>query len=140
VLSEAIMEALRSYRAFLPRPAPGRPVLLASAPGDTHTLPLHVLAAALGEYRVPVRLLGGCVPGPVLAGAARRIGASAVFVWRQMAAPAGEVLDLATLPRTRPALTVVVGGPGWDAVDLPMRVRQAVDVEGALKMLRDAPR
>ena len=140
VLSESTMEALRAYRAFLPRPAPGRPVLLASAPSDMHTLPLHVLAAAMAEYRVPTRLLGSCVPGPVLASAARRIGASAVFVWRQLIPESGAEYDLAALPRTRPALTVVVGGPGWNRDALPARVQLATDVETALRLLTRASR
>ncbi|HEX8092885.1 MerR family transcriptional regulator, partial [Jatrophihabitans sp.] len=82
VLSEAVMDALRSYRAFLPRPVPGRPVLLACAPHEQHTLPLHALAAGLAERRVPLRLLGGRVPTAAVATAARRTGAGAIFLWR----------------------------------------------------------
>jgi hypothetical protein len=81
VLSEAIMDALRSYRAFLPRPVPGRPVLLAGAPHEQHTLPLHALAAGLAERRVPLRLLGGRVPTTAVASAARRTDAGAIFLW-----------------------------------------------------------
>ncbi|MDQ1722635.1 MAG: MerR family transcriptional regulator, light-induced transcriptional regulator, partial [Pseudonocardiales bacterium] len=82
VLSEATMDAFRAYRAFLPRPVPGRPVLLACAPDEQHTLPLHALAAALAELRVPLRLLGGRVPTTAVAAAARRTGAGAIFLWR----------------------------------------------------------
>ena len=74
VFTEAIMDALRGYRAFLPRPMPGRPVLLAGAPDEQHTLPLHALAAALAELRTPVRVLGGRVPTDAL-------------VWRPPGAP-----------------------------------------------------
>ncbi|HVF05788.1 MAG TPA: MerR family transcriptional regulator, partial [Frankiaceae bacterium] len=39
-------------------PAPCRPVLLACADGERHSLPLHALCAALAERRVAARMLG----------------------------------------------------------------------------------
>ncbi len=85
VLSEAAIDAIRAYCAFLPAPAPRRPVLLACAPEDEHTLPLHILRAALTEQRILVRMLGSKVPLVALDAAARRTGARHVFVWRQIA-------------------------------------------------------
>jgi hypothetical protein len=143
VLSEASIEALRAYRAFLPRPASGRPVLLACAPADQHTLPLHVLAAALAERRVPVRLMGGRVPVAALTTAARRTGASAIFVWRQLVDLPEEFTDrsappeahLPALAPSRPALRLVVGGPGWLASDLPADAELAPDLQTAVRLL-----
>ena len=74
-LTEAAIEALRAHRRSLPRPAPEvPPVVLACAPHDEHTRPLHVLAAALRERGMPARLLGARVPAEALAanGAAQR--------------------------------------------------------------------
>ena len=138
VLSEATTEALRAHRARLLRPVPGRPVLLACAPEETHVLPLHVAAVALAERRVPVRLLGPRVPPIALASAARRTGASAVFVWRQRVE--GPAADLAGLPRSRPPVLAVVGGPGWRPGETPPGARLAVDLRSAVTLLQAAPR
>ena len=138
VLSEATTEALRAHRARLLRPVPGRPVLLACAPEDEHVLPLHVAAVALAERRVPVRLLGPGVPPNALASAARRTGASAVFVWRQRVE--GPAADLAGLPRSRPPVLAVVGGPGWRRGETPPGARLAVDLRSAVALLQTAPR
>lgn len=138
VLSEATTEALRAHRARLLRPVPGRPVLLACAPEDAHVLPLHVAAVALAERRVPVRLLGPRVPANALASAARRTGASAVFVWRQRAE--GPAADLAGLPRSRPPVLAVVGGPGWRPGEAPPGARLAADLRSAVALLQVAPR
>jgi len=138
VLSEATTEALRAHRARLLRPVPGRPVLLACAPEDAHVLPLHVAAVALAERRVPVRLLGPGVPPEALASAARRTGASAVFVWRQRVE--GPAADLAGLPRSRPPVLAVVGGPGWRPGETPPGARLAADLRSAVALLQAAPR
>lgn len=138
VLSEATLDALRAHRARLLRPVPGRPVLLACAPEDAHVLPLHVAAVALAERRVPVRLLGPGVPPDALASAARRTGASAVFVWRQRVE--GPAADLAGLPRSRPPVLAVVGGPGWRPGETPPGARLAVDLRSAVALLQAAPR
>lgn len=138
VLSEATMEALQAHRARLLRPVPGRPVLLACAPEDAHVLPLHVAAVALAERRVPVRLLGPRVPPHALASAARRTGASAVFVWRQRVE--GPAADLSGLPRSRPPVLAVVGGPGWRPGQTPPGARLAADLRSAVALLQTAPR
>ncbi|MDQ1739438.1 MAG: MerR family transcriptional regulator, light-induced transcriptional regulator [Pseudonocardiales bacterium] len=147
VLSEAIMDALRSYRAFLPRPVPGRPVLLACSPHEQHTLPLHALAAGLAERRVPLRLLGGRVPTAALTTAARRTDAGAMFLWRHCSdehgTPAGstdtaepdELAELAELTRSRPARRLVVGGLAWQQSALPAAARYAPDLDTAIQLL-----
>jgi hypothetical protein len=148
VLSEASIEAMRAYRAFLPRPASGRPVLLACAPADQHTLPLHVLAAALAERRVPVRLMGGRVPVAALATAARRTGASAIFVWRQLVELNAQFADedgetdaqFPALPPSRPALRLVVGGPGWPDGHPPPGAQLAPDLQVAVGLLMKSAR
>lgn len=152
VLSEAVMDALRSYRAFLPRPVPGPPVLLACAPEEQHTLPLHGLAAALAELRIPLRLLGGRVPTSALLAAARRTGAAAIFLWRHNAganaaeaAPPDpgpgpeELAELARLTHRRPARLLVVGGAGWESAR-PAGARYAPDLASAVALLRPATR
>ena len=134
VLCEATMDALRAYRAFLPNPQPGRPVLLACAPSDQHTLPLHIVAACLTECRVPVRMLGGRVPARALTSAARRTGASGVFVWRQMTEVGDDLAELAAAVRPRARVAFVVGGQGWDAVP-GVSATRVHDLPGAVAVL-----
>jgi DNA-binding transcriptional MerR regulator len=138
VLSEGAIEAIRAYRSFLPRTPPARPVLLAGAPSEQHTLPLHILAAALTEQRIAVRVLGGQVPAATLLAAARRIGARTLFIWRQLADLPLADLDLGRLPSTRPQLSAVVGGPGWDGIALPAAVLRVNDLGSAVRALRQA--
>lgn len=77
-----------------------RPVLLACAPEEQHSLPVHALAAALAEEGVGVRLLGrGCrsarwpprsgAPGPARCSCGRRRPAPAIPAgWTGCPAPA----------------------------------------------------
>lgn len=147
VLSEAIMDSLRAYRAFLPRPVPGRPVLLACAPEEQHTLPLHALAAALAEQRVPLRMLGGRVPSGAVATAARRTSAGAVFLWRHCldeqtgaVAEPDQLTELAGLTRSRPARRLVVGGSAWEKAAVPAGAAFAPDLETAVRLLQPPAR
>jgi hypothetical protein len=112
VLSEVVMGELRVVASRQGDPLPLRPVLLACADQEQHALPLHALASALAERRVGCRVLGARVPPEALAAAVRRSGPSVVFVWSQLA-DTGDPAQLATVPTTRPALRLVVGGPGW---------------------------
>jgi hypothetical protein len=151
LLSEVAIDELRAHRLRQPRPAPDRPVLLACFPDDLHSLPLHVLSAALAEVRVGHRVLGARLPLTALAAAARRTGARSVFLWRQLRATQDDQLSgthpdpaprgadvLAALPRTRPAIRVVVGGAGWRPADLPPHIEFAPTLTAAVTMIRAA--
>ena len=113
MLSEAALSALHRRRAELPAPDERQPVLLASAPGDQHTLALHVLAVGLSERRCPARVMGAQVPFTALATAVRRIRPSAIFVSCIVSDGADPVALATTLPKLRPPALVVVGGGGW---------------------------
>lgn len=119
-LSAAIQDALSASIRAQPAPVNARTVLLACAPDDMHALTLWALAAALAERRIGARILGASLPEDALARAVQRLGPAAVFVWAQIPHTADPAL-LTRLPVTRPAATVLVGGPGWPA-DLPAEV------------------
>ncbi|MET3807935.1 hypothetical protein ABIB25_004962 [Nakamurella sp. UYEF19] len=136
VLSEAIIEALRLYRVRQWAAGPLPPVLLAGSASELHVLPLHVVAAALAERGVPTLLLGARVPGAALASAARRTRASAVFLWRQSVSD--EAAESDDLTPMRPSVQVVVGGPGWEDVELPPSVHRAPDLDSAVNALEAA--
>jgi hypothetical protein len=109
--------------------APG--VLLGCAEGDHHSVPLHVLGAALAERRVASRLLGIGLPGAALASAVRRTRPALVYVNAQM--PGADPGPLVELPRQRPAPRVLVGGTGWDGVTLPPSTRQVLSLAEAVE-------
>lgn len=133
LLSECIIAALRQHvGAAVTEPA--RPVLLACAPEDQHVLPLQILAAGLAERGTTARVLGPALPVAALHAAVRRTGPSVLFLWSQLRASA-EASFLSTLPVTRPATAVLVGGPGWNAAELPERVTAAGDLTGALDLV-----
>jgi hypothetical protein len=129
--AEAAMAVLRGVTATLRRPRNVRPVVLACAEGDYHTLPLHALAAALAEEQVGVRLLGVGMPASALVAAVRRTGPALVFMYARMAVLDVQVLDL--LPRQRPAPRLVVGGPGWGNRQLPPLVSVAGTLDEAVE-------
>ena len=136
MLSESVMAACWRHRQLQQPAVPGRPVLLACYPDDIHVLPLHVLAAALAEHRVPTRQLGARVPMQALLAATRRTGASAVFVWRQI--PVRTRAVVLSLPPSRPPVRLVLGGPGWAGATLDPDATLALDLRGAVDILRAA--
>ncbi|MFG1948130.1 MerR family transcriptional regulator [Nonomuraea sp. NPDC048826] len=117
LLSDRVQAALHRLIRDVP-PHPGRPVLLACAEDEQHSLPVHALAAALGERGVHTRVLGARTPYAALAHAMRRLGPVVVFVWSQQAAT-GDTAPLAALPKLRPACEIVVGGLGWQGEPPP---------------------
>lgn len=112
LLADCAAAALRATHGKLRRPLTTRPVLLAAADEEQHSLPLHALGAALAERQVPSRNLGARVPRQSLAAAVRRSGPLAVFVWSHLPTT-GDPALFSELPATRPAALLLAGGPGW---------------------------
>ena len=118
LLSVATIGAFSRRTADLPGQAQHRAVLLASAEGEQHDLPLYALAAALAEQGIDSRMLGSDLPYFALAAAVRRTGPGVVFLWSQ--APAtGDPLALPDLSPRRPGTRLILGGPGWDRNRIP---------------------
>jgi MerR family transcriptional regulator, light-induced transcriptional regulator len=122
LLSMAIIAAFSRRAADLPGQVEHRAVLLASAPGEQHSLPLYALAAALAERGIDSRMLGSDLPYSALAAAVRRTGPGVVFLWSQ--APAtGNPVALPDLSPRRPGARLFLGGPGWDRDRIPASAR-----------------
>lgn len=136
LLAETVLSALRSVTSSAPPPHNARPVLIASAPEELHTLPLHALAAGLAERGIDSRVLGARVPGQALAAAVRRGGAGGVFVWAHRPELAS-LAQLEAVPAMRPPVRIVVGGPGWSE-QLPPGVQRATSLNEAVTMLQRA--
>ncbi|MFL6114869.1 MAG: cobalamin-dependent protein, partial [Catenulispora sp.] len=109
--SEALLAAMRGVVAAGRRPRNTHPVLLTCAEGDYHTLPLHVLAAALAQEGIGCRMLGVGMPPDALIAAVRRTGPAVVFAYARMQVTDAGVL--AELRRQRPTPRIVIGGTGW---------------------------
>ncbi|WP_308286860.1 MerR family transcriptional regulator [Actinomadura parmotrematis] len=137
LLSSCVQSALSAVLAMADPPLTTRPVLLACAADEQHSLPVYALGAGLAEERVGVRVLGARMPYRALGDAIGRLGPAAVFVWSSMAAT-GDPLPLADLPATRPAHRLIVGGPGWREAGLPAGVRRVHAYQDALQALRSA--
>jgi transposase-like protein len=112
LLSEAVIAALAGVSARLRHPVNPRPVLLACAPEELHSLPLFAVAAALAERQVAARVLGARVPHDALVAAIRRTGPSAVLLWSYLPFERSAE-SLEGLPVLRPAPLVLAAGPGW---------------------------
>lgn len=137
LLSEAVIAALRDVVVAATFAPEHRSLLLTSAEDEYHSLPLYAVAAALAERRTACRMLGAALPADALRAAVRRLGPAGLFVWSQVPDTA-HIEALATLPQTRPPTTVVVGGPGWGAAQLPDRVIRAGDLTAAVTLLAAA--
>ena len=138
LLSDCIAAVLRERADTADGAArPARPALLSCAPDEHHALPLHALAAALGERGLPTRTLGPAMPAEGLTAAVRRTGPALLFVWSQLPGTAvTDVLD--AVPVTRPPTSIVVGGPGWSPEGLPRRVTLARDLGHAVALAERA--
>jgi len=133
-LSHVILCEMAAHTGVV-RPANPRPVLLASAREEQHTLPLYALAAALAERRICSRILGGRTPDDALAAAVRRTGPVAVFIY----AHAEPSTDLArAVPTIRPSPCLIVGGPGWSSSTLPEEVCYPQDLMEAVAIVSAA--
>ncbi|GIG69266.1 MerR family transcriptional regulator [Phytomonospora endophytica] len=108
LLSRCVSEVLGS----VPRPRPGArlSVMLACAAGETHSLPLEALAAALAERDVGCWLLGSRVPTDALLDATERTGPDLVVMWSHDADTA-DAEPLTALSSRVPV--VAIAGPGW---------------------------
>ena len=131
LLSWVLAGCLRRHRTV-----PGdRPVLLACAAGEQHTLGLAVLDAALAERHVPTRVLGPDVPPAALEHAAERLRPRAVVIWSQQASTADPAAPAAL---TSHSATVLAAGPGWSASVLPAPVTRVDNLPSALALATSA--
>ncbi|MFE3448963.1 MerR family transcriptional regulator [Nonomuraea sp. NPDC059194] len=134
VFSDRVLAALHPLVERPAAPVNGRPVLLACAEDEQHSLPVYALGAVLaGPMGVEVRVLGARTPYVALADAMRRLGPCAVFVWSQQEVT-GDPAPLGELPSSRPPCRVVVGGPGWWS-GLPRGVVRVSSLDEAVRCL-----
>lgn len=124
-LSWHVSGALRRHAPPVVADRPGATTVLACVPAENHTLPLEVLAAALAERGLPVRMFGGALPVESLVAAVRRTGPVAVGLWAQSRTTASRPLaqHVAAIEwgvrgaRRKPVVLTI--GPGWAGPTVP---------------------
>lgn len=116
LFSETLKRILHHRVVELKRPLNARPVLLASVGEELHSLAIHALAAALCERNVETYVLGARTPLAALSAMVSRCAPPAIFLWAQLPKNAEEKY-WRDIPAIRPAPRIVIGGPGWDAID-----------------------
>ncbi|WP_419249001.1 MerR family transcriptional regulator [Streptomyces canus] len=124
-LSWHVSGVLRRHAPPVVADRPGATTVLACVPAENHTLPLEVLAAALAERGLPVRMFGGALPVESLVAAVRRTGPAAVGLWAQSRTTASRPLaqHVAALEwgvrgaRRKPVVLTL--GPGWAGQTVP---------------------
>ncbi len=136
VLSESVTASLSGVVTRLSGAVNPRPVILACADDEMHSLPLFAVSAALAERRIAARVLGARVPHDALVAAIRRTGPSAVLVWAYLETERG-AQSLAELPTLRPAPVVLAAGPGWGPT-LPAGVGRVTDLVDAVARISRA--
>ncbi|GAB0102817.1 MerR family transcriptional regulator [Nocardia sp. JMUB6875] len=117
-------------------PVPSHPaptLVLACTSGETHSLPLEVLHAALSERGIGARMLGPDVPTEALSATLDRMPAPAtVMLWSQREATA---LTSAVRACLAADARVNVGGDGWQDVLLPDSVVRLTSLTDAVERL-----
>ena len=136
LFSEILKRIFLSRVSELKRPINARPVLLASVGEELHSLPLYVLAAALCERNIESYILGARTPMEALSTMVTRCAPPAIFLWAQLPRNA-ETKYWQDIPAIRPAPRVVIGGPGWDAVECDS-VTRAQGLEHACEEITQA--
>ncbi len=97
-------------------------ILLASAEDDQHALPIIAIQASLAEAGVAAHALGPRLPSGALADIAARTNASTVFIWASVAR-SGQDRLARVLSSLALSSRLLVGGPGWDGVEVPGAIR-----------------
>ncbi|MGV9415357.1 MerR family transcriptional regulator [Nocardia sp. NPDC003693] len=122
------------HRAAPPPDAPPAPLVLACTGGETHSLPIEVLRAALAEHGVGAHMLGPDVPTAALRDTLHRLPAGArVLLWSQQRETA---LTAAVRACQGAGARAYVAGPGWDDLALPAGAGRIDSLAEAVEVLR----
>jgi DNA-binding transcriptional MerR regulator len=130
-LSWAVSRSMQ--RIPITPPGQSAPTILACTEGETHTLSLEALRAALGERGHGALMLGADVPAPALADAIGRTpGPTTVVLWAQTTG----TVDIATAKAVvAERAQLMVGGPGWKSARVPRRAVHVDSLQTALQLI-----
>ncbi len=134
VLSESIVTQLLAITSSIEEVANAKPVLLAGAPNELHTLPLYVIAAGLAELNIGSQMFGARLPLDALSAAFDRVGPCAVVVWSHTRGTADAAI-WEGLTQLRHMPLMMAGGHGWRDEELPDEIERATDLQATLLAL-----
>ena len=130
-LSWAVSRSLQ--RLPIEPPDKSASIILACSDGETHTLPLEALRAALGERGHGALMLGADVPTPAVIDAiGRTAGPTTVVLWSQTAGTADIAMAKAVVAE---GAQLMVGGPGWKAASVPKKTVCLDSLQTALQLV-----
>ncbi|WP_067814608.1 MerR family transcriptional regulator [Nocardia inohanensis] len=113
------------------------PLVLACTSGETHSLPMEVLRAALAEHGTGAHMLGPDVPTSALRETlSRTSGRASVVLWSQQESTA---LTSAVRACLDVDARVYLGGPGWETLLLPTPVVRLTGLAEAVEQLTSIP-
>ncbi len=133
LISEVVANELHKIVDARPDSLNARPVLLASAPHELHTLPLYAIAAGLAEQNISSQVMGARFPADALAAACKKIGPSAIVIWSQTQGTADNAI-WDDIEGQRPEPLRMSAGPGWKE-PLPEGVVPTTDLPSTLLTL-----
>ena len=114
--TESLKKVFRERSNACEAPVNGHPVVIAAVGEEQHSLPLHALEAALCELGIKTHFLGARTPFEAIATTVSRLAPPAIFLWALLPENANPDY-FKNLPQVRPAPRIILGGPGWDALD-----------------------
>lgn len=130
-LSWAVSRSL--HRLPIEPPDASASTILASTEGETHTLALEALRAALGERGHASLMLGAHVPTTALIDALNRTARpTTVVLWAQTTHTADIAMAKAVVAEHA---QLMVGGPGWRSARLPRKAVRVDSLQSALQLL-----
>jgi MerR family transcriptional regulator, light-induced transcriptional regulator len=130
-LSWAVSRSLQ--RLPITPPDQSASTILACTEGETHTLPLEALRAALGERGYGALMLGADVPAAALVDAiGRTAGPTTVVLWAQNAGTADIAMAKAVVAERA---QLMVGGPGWKSAKIPRKAIRLDSLQTALQLV-----
>ena len=117
LISNLIIGALSDSTLLPTSPINDRPVLLSCVEDEPHSIPLHALTASLSQRNIAFISLGAKTPQVAISEVVTRCAPPVIFLWSQRAQTAH--LDICqSLPDVRPAAKLILGGPGWNEVEV----------------------
>jgi MerR family transcriptional regulator, light-induced transcriptional regulator len=132
-LSWAVSRSLQ--RLPISPPGQSASTILACTEGETHTLALEALRAALGERRHGALMLGGDVPaGALIDAIGRTVAPTTVVLWAQTTRNADIAMAKAAVAERA---QLMVGGPGWTSARLPKKAIHINSLRTALQSISD---
>lgn len=134
LLTHLITAAYNAHTAQHAQPIPRghRPVLLACAPAEHHTLPLIALGATLAEDAVHTAVLGARTPVTALTAAVAAHDPCAVVVLSMSRSSAQP--SIFSWPSPTDSM-LIAAGPGWDTTALPPQISHANGLTPAATLL-----